>query len=191
MPADNRFGIDISDQMYVWFLDVKVPLIRTNYGEDTDLACIILKQGHGLSWDDPAEKILAAVELGLISGEESDKFTGPEGLLMNVVGKIRFYLRTGRNSVEALTRPDLVEPGDFPFEGAGEYRGYEGGVSGGRQESDWRWFCEIVDRYIELRVAAAKPAIEACKARRPGWKYLPNENPNDHTPSDPEVAAEG
>jgi hypothetical protein len=38
--------------------------------------------------------------------------------------------------IEGEFAAELVEPGDFPWEGVGIYRGYTGGVSGLVEESD-------------------------------------------------------
>ena len=81
-------------------------------------------------------------------------------------------------SSEARNRPDLVEPGDFPWEGAGVYRGYLGGVSGFKEESDWWTYCRIVDKLIELRAAVGQRAIQASKDRVEGMKYMEGDLPD-------------
>ncbi|HSX01598.1 MAG TPA: hypothetical protein VLF67_05135 [Candidatus Saccharimonas sp.] len=153
-----RFGAPIGDAFLDWFHNQFVPQMKAKYGPDFEFATIIRRHDR-------------SIDVAVANGE-GEKFTGPEGLFANIEHKLAFVDRTGLNSSEARNRPDLVEPGDFPFEGAGTYRGYTGGVSGGKEESDWWIFCQVVDRWIELRASSAAPAIAACKDRQPGWKYL-------------------
>jgi len=167
---NDYFGTNVEAEFTDWFRDEFVPEVKAGYGDDTELSFVLLAQGIDADWRDP----MAAVDM-IVSSGEGDTFDGEEGLVMNVIGKLRFYLRTGRNSVDALTRPDLVESGDFPWEGAGEYLDYEGGVSGGKQESDWRWYMRCIEKLIELKSAAVKQWIKrsADKVNRePGEKFL-------------------
>lgn len=105
------------------------------------------------------------------------KIDGPEGLTSNVLHKGRFVLRTGLDSSEARNHPELVEPGDFPWEGAGTYRGKKGGASGLNEESDWWVFRRVVDKYWEIRANVGQRGIQASKDRVEGMKYMEGELP--------------
>lgn len=104
--------------------------------------------------------------------------TAKEGTYDNVKGKLRFVLRTGEDSVMAESRQDMVQVGDFPYEGAGFYEGYTGGVSGLAKEDDWKMYCKCIDKLIELLIKVISKAIERSKELReqpdcpPGAKYM-------------------
>jgi hypothetical protein len=90
----------------------------------------------------------------------------PDGTMENVGSKLRFVLREGKDSVEAETLKHLVQPGDFPWQGAGTYRGFTGGVSGRTKREDWLIFCHLVDHLISLMDQVATLAGEFCDAIR-------------------------
>lgn len=176
------FGVDIQAQLSEWWFGQKLPELRRRFGNNINLYFALLDPTSIDMYDpgSPLEEML--YELASHEGELApdddayDLFYGPTGLRANVGGKLRFVMRTGRDSDVAETRPDLLEPGDFPFEGAGTYYEYRGGVSGLKKEDDGMVFREIVEKVIELRAAAAQVAVDACKGRAPGdgptVKYL-------------------
>jgi hypothetical protein len=182
------FGVDIQAQLAEWWFAEKLPELRQRFGADKDLYFAQLDPATAELYDtvEPLEETL--YELVSRQGEiepgtdDYELFYGPTGLRANVVGKMRFVLRTKLNSAVAEFRPDLLESGDFPFEGAGAHLGYWGGVSGLKKEDDWTVFCEIVEKVRELRATAALVAVAACKNRKPDAgpevKYLGKyENP--------------
>ncbi|HSX41155.1 MAG TPA: hypothetical protein VLF21_00760 [Candidatus Saccharimonadales bacterium] len=166
----ERFGLLIQRQLDTWFHQVMVPNLQQKYGDDVEVSVVILDPARVPDPSDPCSTGLYFVSVG-----DETRISAEEGLTDNVDHKLRFVLRTGLPSSEAALRPDLVEPGDFPWAGAGTYRDYTGGASGLKEESDWWVFCRVVDHVIHLRTDAALRPIQACKERRPGWKYLEGE----------------
>ncbi len=167
-----HFGADIDAMLQAWFQQTFVPELREKYGEDAEVAVLILGQ---VPWLRKASCLEDFQLQHVLSSGDSSNIAGNEGLRANVEHKLKFVMRTGLPSSFARQRPDLVEPGDFPWAGAGTYKGYTGGVSGLNEESDWWVFERIIDKLIELRATAAKPAIAASKNRAEGWKYLEGE----------------
>lgn len=164
----DYFGSNIDAEIQEWF---RVPFqdeMIEKYGEDTQLAAMILPP---MRLSLIPQLVSCSYGLVLVSHDD-EKVLGSDGLVDNVIHKLNFVLRTGLPSSEARLRPDLVEPGDFPRAGAGIYRGYTGGVSGLHEESDWWAFQRLIDRLIEFRATAALPAINASKERVPGMKYM-------------------
>lgn len=117
--------------------------------------------------------------------------TAENGTYDNVKGKLRFVLRTGMDSVMAETRQDFVCPGDFPWEGAGEYEGYIGGVSGLAKEEDWEMYCKCIDKLIELLTKVISKAMERSNELRQqpdcpsGAKYMYHIDVSDLFPDYP------
>lgn len=177
------FGVDIDAMLQAWFSEIFIPELREKYGEDVKLAAIILGALPLLDVKATSLSELPHQHILVTSGD-LDVVGSSEGLVANVEHKLEFVLRTGLPSSFARQRPDLVEPGDFPWAGAGIYKSYPGGVSGLNEESDWWAYERIVDKLIELRSAAAEAAIAASKARAEGWRYLEG----DGRPPSPEKA---
>jgi hypothetical protein len=163
MPQEY-FGEEIDVALQNWLMDEFKAVLHRKYGEDAEVGVVILDPAASYSWQN-------RIAGDYISCGNADDPRYSE-LVENVEHKLRFVLRTGLNSSEATIRPDLVEPGDFPYEGAGFYRGYCGGASGLNEETDWWVFRRTVDKLIELRSAAAAPAIAASKGRVPGMKFM-------------------
>ena len=162
------FGVDVDQQLIDWILSEFADELGRKYGR-LDLAGnhVCPDFGVTIEKDDPSWPFNYAYGNSASSEEE-------EGFFDNIEGKLRFHRRTGLPSSEARTRPDLIEPGDFPYAGAGTYRGYTGGVSAFSEEADWWVFCRIVDKYIELRAVVATAAIQVSRStpRPVGMKYL-------------------
>ncbi len=174
-----HFGVDVKQQLIDWIEGEFAAELVAKYGKgNTDFWVTICPPATltYISTLSDAEMESMLIEYGHGSAEEME---GEEGLQENVERKLTFVARTGLPSSEARNRPDLVERGDFPWEGAGIYRGYFGGVSGFKEESDWWAFCRIVDKLIELRVAVGQRAIKASKDRLPGMKYMKGELPDE------------
>lgn len=166
MPA-TRFGQDHPAQIGRWFQDEFREDLETKYGERADTIVVVVLPPialHHFNWRSPLDEVLYILEYGSSVVIES--------LIENIAGKFRFTLRTGLPSSQAHTRPDLVEPGDFPWAGAQIYRGYPVGVSALVEESDV-WVGErVVDELIVPRSLTGERAIRASRAGVPGWKFL-------------------
>jgi len=147
----------MTSAMNAWFTTEFMPEFHKKYGKDAEIAVVILRNDVTVDWANPLDDsplVLANV-----------KERRWEELVDNIAGKLRFVLRTGRNSADARHRPDLLEPGDFPFEGAGAYMNRTGGASGLMEESDWWVFKRVVEQYNKLRAKYTAPAVEACANR--------------------------
>lgn len=164
-----RFGVDVGAQLRTWFRDVYLPDLHKKFGESSEIVVCILDPTLPHDWRNP----LTNLAYRLVGSSDPEHADGAEGLCANIAGKLAFYLRTGLASRLAESRPDLVEPGDFPHEGAARYRNYHGGASGlPCGADDWEVYCDCVDKLIELRAAAAATAIQESRDRVPGRKYL-------------------
>jgi len=164
-----RFGVDVGGQFRKWFEEEYLPGFHDSHGDGAEIVVCILDSTQTHDWRNP----LGSLAYRLDGSDDVERIEGPEGLSANVAGKLAFHLRTGLPSRVAAHRPDLVEPGDVPLEGAGEYEGYTGGASGLPDGADdWFVFVACVSKLIELRAAAAAKALAASKAREPGMKYL-------------------
>lgn len=171
------FGVDVEAVMTTFFHKVFVPRVIEEYG-DKPFALIVLSNRVQHDWTNPFR--VPSVLFRLSYGEQ-DNINGERGLLANVEHKLHFVLRTGLNSSEAGNQSHLVEPGDFPYAGAGTSDGFVGGVSGFTQEDDWRIYCKFAKALIKVRDAAAWAAIEECRIGVTGMKYLGG------TPAEPEI----
>lgn len=166
LDSQPYFGEEVDIALQNWFIDEFSSVLRQKYGEGAEVSVVIVDPKS--NWQQPLPSYISC------GNADDPRYSD---LVENVEHKLRFVLRTGLNSSEAATRPDLVEPGDFPYEGAGYYRGYCGGASGLNEESDWWVFRRTVDKLIELRALAASPAIAASKNRVPGMKFMEGELP--------------
>jgi hypothetical protein len=173
-----HFGVNVKQQLIDWIEGEFAAELVAKYGEgNTDFFVMVAPAG---SMSYLLSYLADDLDALLVYGHgDPELMQGDEGLEANVTHKMCFVARTGLPSSEACIRPDLVEPGDFPWEGAGVYRGYFGGVSGLKEESDWWVFRRIVDKLIELRAAVGQQAIQASKDRLPGMKYMKGELPAD------------
>lgn len=155
MPS---YGGDLTLLMEEWFDAVFLPEFYKKYGEDADIAVVILRTGVTID----TFELHADSGALILSNANADR---TQELTANVAGKLRFVLRTGRPSSDARHRPDLLEAGDFPFEGAGTYMNRTGGASGLMEESDWWVFKRVVEAYNKFRAGLVMPAVEACVNR--------------------------
>jgi len=161
------FGADIDEQLRKWHDGEFKQEFREKYGTEAAAATQIVRPEwrHLVRFGEPVP--MDWMYNLYIPGSR------PEGeLQQNVYFKMQFTLATGMNSAEARYHTDLLQPGMFPYAGAGIHRGYLGGTSGLLEESDWWVFCRIVDKLADLRAVAAAPAIAASKARVRDWKHL-------------------
>lgn len=106
------FGVHIDAMLQAWFGEIFVPELRHKYGNDTEVAALVLVDTPWLSPEVQLEKMEAR---HLLLSSDNERVTGDEGLLENVRRKLSFVLRTEMPSSFARQRPDLVEPGDFPW----------------------------------------------------------------------------
>lgn len=168
-----------------WFINEGVPEFKAKYG-DADFSLVILDPCEEHNWREP----LAKVPLALLCTDYR-LATQKGGTLENVDRKMRFCLRNKLNSVEAQHRRGLVIAGDFPWEGAGWYEGFLGGVSGQDKGSDdWQIFCRCIDKLIELNTAFIEPRIEASDEdtnprRTYEQKYLLDASPSNDRSFEP------
>lgn len=149
--TEDRFGINIDDQLTKWFRNEFCPSFWQPFSQPHAFGVVILKPGAR----DADSEALHLLGLG-----PSYDVTGPQGELEKARRKLRFTLRTGLPSDEAQGRLDLVEPGDFPVEGALVWQGYpiavsDSGSSGSSRNAAW----QIVNKLTSLREAAAKPLV--------------------------------
>jgi hypothetical protein len=156
--SQATFKADLSSAMVLWFNEEFIPECRKKYGDNFEIAVVIIGNGAKPSWQKPYEGANPLI-LSNVDVPRRDE------LVKNVWGKLQFVLRTGRPSSDARLRPDLIEPGDFPFEGAGIYEDRSGGASGDKEEVDWWTFRRCVDKYNQLRAEMVMPAVTACKNR--------------------------
>lgn len=176
LDLSNHFGIDVKSRFDAWFHGEFADEFKERWPKKgitlvlLDMDNLFLLHEH---WQDPLTHLLYVDFLG---DEESHKKT--DGTLENVGGKLQYVLRTGNNSVEAQTDFAGLRPGDFPWQGAGEHRGFLGGVSGLAKEEDWEVFRRCVNKLIELLEAVGEAASKKSERLRnsdnpePGVKYL-------------------
>jgi hypothetical protein len=182
MDLQDFFGVNVlkrfetyldSEEFKKWLEDEFPP---TDPEHVSPISAVILDNDFRRFWDwrTPLKHVLWQY---VLSGDTAAALA-PDGTIQNVGGKLRFVLRENKNSVEAQTHLYLVQPGDFPFQGAGTHRGFTGGVSGRKQEEDWAIFCHLVDHLISLLDQVVTQASETCQALRrlpgcpPGLKYM-------------------
>lgn len=168
--SDLRFGHDIQQEMQEWWEQDHCPnTLAPTYG-NTPL--FVLVYGPDQSPLKVMEVSDAVPLLTLAYNYDLSGPGSPDDLRNNVAGKLNFVWRTFQDSAVAERRPDLVEPGDFPYGGAGEYRSYVGGASGlPGGDKDWKVVTDVIDKLILVRGAAAEAALSALhnsEHKRPG-----------------------
>jgi hypothetical protein len=164
MNIENVFGINVHSQFMEWFDGEYAEQFAQRY-PDKGISLIILDPDMSLAsmygWRDPLVNAIIAAHIG-----DDDAAHGSGGTQDNVAGKLQFVLRTGYDSEFARIRPHLLREGDFPYQGAGSYEDFFGGVSGLAQEDDWAEFQVCVDKLIVLLSAAGNAAVaEAARLR--------------------------
>jgi hypothetical protein len=163
------FGVDIDAAMQEWWQGYTVGFHR-EFGEE---AAILVQVFDSRQPNLYTVGCAPLVRYDFRTGPFNTHFIGQEGLQENIERKFYAIQRLGERSLIFEERPDLLEPGDFPYDGAGIYRNYPGGASGLPTGAlDWRVFADVVDVLIEMRSAAAARAVNASKGDLPGWKYL-------------------
>lgn len=169
VPAPSFFWVDVQSQLEEWWWSVGEKEFFAAHPDERgkNYFAIILDPNYPHDWQRP----FAGPSYFLTNVRESE-LLHPTGTPSNVAGKMRFVLRTGLDSVEAETRYDLVLPGDFPWEGAGETDGYPGGVSGFAKKSDTVLRARITEKIVGLRTAAADPIYRAARRHPEATKYL-------------------
>lgn len=176
MVLKNVHGVNVLKMFMDWFNgDFTDEFVRRFPGKGMTL--VVLKTDELIemqqNWRYPQgfEMIVAHI------GDEAIA-TATNGNYENVLHKLHFVLRTGEDSVLAEDRPDLVRPGDFPWEGAGMYEGYVGGVSGLAKVDDWEMYRKCIDKLIELLSDVIGAAMERSNELRQqpdcpsGAKYM-------------------
>ena len=159
MNLHNVFGVNVYDMFMDWFDREFTEMFNQRF-PDKGITLVILDSDDIVelerNWKFPLAlgNVMIVVHVG---DEEAAK--ADNGTLQNVEGKLRFVLRTGRNSVEAETQQDLVRPGDFPWEGAGNHKGYIGGVSGLAKEEDTEMLRICIEKLRELLMGVNSAAM--------------------------------
>ncbi len=173
----NHFGINVERKFLDWFRGE----FATEFAErfpGKGITLVILDPDNlfqaCLDWRTPlAHEIL----LGVLGDPKASN--EPGGTYNNVVGKLMYVLRTNTyHSLDAETDYVMLRPGDFPWEGAGMYKEFLGGVSGLAKQDDWAVYCQCIDKLRELLEAVGKKAKETADELRGtegapiGIKYL-------------------
>jgi|GEM_PF-3930462 len=160
----EHFGTNIGSQMVEWWRGEFLPTIETARSDGNGglkpVATVILAPVVQHNWRLPLQYVLVRLDTSHEGTHEQDRFTGPVGLYLNVAGKLRFSLRTEQDSIFAELNPDLLLPGDFPWEGAlYNYNGYTGGTSGLRKQDDAQVTMDVIQQLKKFRAAAARPFV--------------------------------
>lgn len=174
------FGMNIDYGLGRWVRNVLGPSVVNKYGKDTAFVAVILPTSARVGGDvDELMEQAIVISYGHVK-------EGPQGLQENVLHKLQWCLRTGMNSAEANYHPELLEEGDYPYEGAGCHRGFWGGVSGLHEESDWWVFKQIVDQLIGMRLSASSmprrvglPTPRPAPEIRSTWSLNCHRSPSD------------
>lgn len=174
MPnLESYFGVNVHEEFTRYLVSVEFQKwLDTNYPGDTpSISFALFNNDFRSEWDwrDPFGNLNHLHGMWVIWGDTADAMA-PDGTMNNVESKLRFVLREGLDSVEAETNLHLVQPGDFPWQGAGTYRGFTGGVSGRKKREDWLIYCHLINHLIDLMNQVATEAFNACEVLR----HLPN-----------------
>lgn len=164
-------GTDVRGQMEEWWWQEYVPGFRARHGQGAGIAVLLFHQS--VRWDMLRPNLHIAVRLTT----DIQRATQHQGWNANILGKWMVLGYTGaQRSSYIVDHPELVEAGMFPHDGAGWIRGIPAGASGlPTGPEDFDEACLVVDRYIQLRTAAAELALAASADRSaPGrpMKYL-------------------
>ena len=165
------FGKNLKATVTVWWSEEFAKVLDEKYGVQS-VAAVILRPWVRHDWRSPESAESVLVEL----------WHGPEcedDLRANAYHKLRFALRTGLDSSQADRNPHLLEPGDFPNDGAAFHKGFVGAASGLPGESDVWVVQQVIDKLVSVRGDVGEAAIRASRRGQPGWKYLPDETPPD------------
>lgn len=165
LDLSNHFGINVAEKFLGWFHGE----FATEFAErfpDKGISLVVIDPDNivkvMLEWDDPLGNAILVSYLG-----DQEAHTKADGTLQNVVGKLRYVLRTAEEtSLPAETDFASVRPGDFPWEGAGGYRGLCGGVSGLDKADDWAVYKQCIDKLTEILEAVGKKALERTEQLR-------------------------
>lgn len=182
MPnLEDYFGVNVHEEFTNYLVSPELQKwLDTNYpGAHPSISFALLNNDFRSEWNwrNPLGNVDHVLIQSVIWGDVSAGLA-PDGTMENVDAKLHFVVREGLDSVEAETHLYLVQPGDFPFQGAGTYRGFTGGVSGRTKREDWMIFCHLVDYLIDLLNQVAERANETCAALRnldgcpKGLKYM-------------------
>lgn len=158
MVIDNVFGIDVGRQFHEWFNgEFAERFAQRHPGEGITLVILDPDKvlASMLAWRDPLVNMMIVAHIG-----DDEAAFGSGGTQQNVAGKLQFVLRNQLDSSEARKQPELVRPGDFPYQGAGFWGSVIGGVSGLSQEDDWATFQICAEKLTELLRAANTAAMD-------------------------------
>jgi hypothetical protein len=192
MDLKNVHGVNVLKMFMDWF-DGEFTDEFVQHFPEKGMTLIVLKSDNLIelqqNWRQPQGFRMIVAHIG-----DEATATASEGTYDNVLHKLHYVLRTGEDSVMAETRPDFVRPGDFPWEGAGMYEGYVGGVSGLAKEEDWEMYCKCIDKLIELLIKVISKAMERSNELRKqpdcptGAKYMYHIDVSDLFPDYPRAA---
>lgn len=165
LDLTNHFGINVQEKFLSWFHgDFAKEFAERFPGKGITL--VILDPDNTLlaclDWHTP---LAHQIFVGVLGDPKASN--EPGGTYNNVAGKLMYVLRTGSyESRAAETDYAMLRPGDFPWEGAGLYQDFLGGVSGLDKEDDWAVYCQCIDKLRELLEAVGKKAKEIADLRR-------------------------
>lgn len=189
MDLKNVHGVNVLRMFMDWFEGEFTDEFVQRF-PDKGMTLVVLKSDEFVelqqNWRHPQGFQMIVAHIG-----DEAIATAENGTYDNVLHKLHFVLRTGEDSATAEIRQDLVRPGDFPWEGAGEYEGYVGGVSGLAKEEDWEMYCKCIDKLIELLTKVISKAMERSDKLRKqpdcptGAKYMYHIDVSDLFPNYP------
>lgn len=181
MPdLDDYYGVDVGEALnrYIHSEGFGAWLDATYPGDHPSISFVTLNNDFRSEWDWRNPLNPAHIQFSWVIWGDFDAAMAPDGTMQNIEGKLRFVLRENMNSVEAETMKYLVQAGDFPFQGAGTYKGFTGGVSGRSKREDWQIYCHLIDYLVDLMDQVATEASKACDVLRDkpncpkGLKYM-------------------
>jgi hypothetical protein len=166
LDLTNHFGIDVEKRFLDWFHGEFAKEFAERFPEKKGISLVILDPDNIVKvvteWGSPLENAILVSYLG-----DQEAHTKADGTLQNVVGKLRYVLRNGEETSLEAEEDDLwVRPGDFPWEGAGEHKGFYGGVSGLDKADDWAVYTQCIDKLIEILKPIGKKALERTEELR-------------------------
>lgn len=166
LDLTNHFGIDVEKKFIDWFHGKFATEFAERFPDKKGISLVILDPDNIVKvraeWSDPLANAILVSYLG-----DQEAHTKADGTLQNVAGKLSFCLRGGYTHSRQAEESFLwVRPGDFPWEGAGEYRGFYGGVSGLDKADDWAVYQQCIGKLIEILEAVGKKALERTEQLR-------------------------
>ena len=176
LDLSNHFGINVKERFKAWFSGEFATQFEVRW-PDKGITLVILDPDTRVDtlgdWEQPLKY---EIFIGYLGNEEDHKRA--DGTLHDVAGMLRYTLREDCDSFLAETDFACLRVGDYPARGAGEHRGFYGGVAGLEGEDNWWVFEHCINKLYELieavgKTATAKAVLQSSMADAPvGRKYL-------------------